>query len=152
MLITAQEVVAMAFTPADRVRPSQITDFAILSAQRKFIKPVLGGLYDALMLNRYSQLLDRFVKPALAMYVKRLMLPSLSARVTPEGVTVHTSEYSHSADTQALRALLRSVESDARTLMLRAVDAVESAPEEYPEYNPDDNILNSRTLGCGILL
>lgn len=56
-LITPSDVIAAAFRPSDFVREQSVLDADILSAEQKFLVPVLGKLYDALREGLYPTLL-----------------------------------------------------------------------------------------------
>ena len=49
------------------------------------------------------------------------------------------------AGTQALRELQRSLRRQARTLLRRAAEHLETHAAEFPEYDPHKNILNRCT-------
>ena len=86
-LISPDEVVASAFAPLDHITPEQISPLTIAVAQERFIVPVLGEKMVAAMLEgSYSELVDEWVAPALALYTRVLMMPMLAMRAGAAGV------------------------------------------------------------------
>ena len=85
--MTSSEVAEIAFKSSVGISGADfIPEIAILSAQNKFIRPALNGLYDKIGEGGYTELLDEYVKPALAYYVRYLLLPTISAQVGTVGV------------------------------------------------------------------
>lgn len=152
-LITAAEVVALAFGGEENFRASEISDAAILAAQQKFIRPVLGGaLCKAMEQNRQTTLHNTYLKPALALYIKFLVLPALAAQVSMAGVVAYIGEGYRSVDTVTFRRLLRRIRSDADALLDAAIDYIESNAALFPEYDPEQNIRNRVRLEGGVVL
>ncbi|MDL2319896.1 hypothetical protein LJC45_02050 [Alistipes sp. OttesenSCG-928-B03] len=151
-LITPAEVAALAFTSAAEGDVSAISESAIAAAQQKFIKPVLNGLYAALEEGRYPELLVEYVKPALAQYVRYLVLSSVASHVGTAGVIQPRAATFATAPEKSLAALRRRARSDARTLMRRAVEHIETIAADYPEYDPAQNILNRVSIEAGVVL
>lgn len=150
--MTPAEVAAAAFPGSLDDEGGFIPEGAILSAQHKYIKPVLNGLYDGIMEGRYDTLTDEYVKPALACYVRYLLLPSISAQAGTTGVIQPKGASFGSASDKAVAALRRRTRSDAAAMMGRLIGHIESAPEAYPEYNPARNVLNRVSTDAGIIL
>ncbi|MDR2886336.1 MAG: hypothetical protein LBU95_06115, partial [Rikenellaceae bacterium] len=113
------------------VRPA-----AIVSAQQKFIRPALGPLYDSLLDGLFPDLTDSYIKPALALYVKWLLLPSLAVRSGPMGVVRHTTANAQPADPKAIAAARRRVKADATALMCCAVEHIAANPVLYSGFEP----------------
>ena len=74
LLISKQDVVNMAYVPSEQMRAELVPQAVIAEAQYKFIKPVLNGLYEQLLADAHSELCELYVKPALAYYVKYLII------------------------------------------------------------------------------
>ena len=67
-IITAQEVVDIAFAANSNMKAESINEHIIHIAEVKYLRPALGvELYDKL--SEYTELVDK-VKPALAFFVK----------------------------------------------------------------------------------
>lgn len=151
ILITPAEVAALAFG-SPPATDGHISESSIISAQHKFIKPVLNGLYDKLLQGEYAALLDEYIKPALAHYVRFLVLPAIATQVGTIGVIQGRGPGFMAADAQTVRRLRRRARADANALMRRAVEHVESLRSDYPEYDPAKNVLNRVSISSDIIL
>lgn len=153
LLITPAGVAEAAFLAPDFLAPEAIPESTILAAQQRFICPVLGGaLCDAMAGGAYPEFLDGFVRPALALYVKMSMLPSLAVQTGAAGVVeVNPPGLARARDTR-LNAAVRRLRDDARALMLRAVEHLEASPDDYPEYDPARNVLRRCSIAGGMVL
>lgn len=152
VLITAEEVVKLAFGESQGVEPEDIGVSSILSAQQKFIKPVVNNLWNRLLVGGDSKLLESYIKPALACYVKYMVLPKLQLSVGSMGIVQHRSSHFVTASDSQLRELRRSVKKDADALMRRAVEEIERNSNLYPEYERAKNILNRCSISSGVIL
>ena len=141
LLMTPHEVVEIAFRGVEAVDENVIGEAPILTAQYKFIRPVLGKLYEALLEGKYPELLNGYVKAPLAHYVKWLLLPRLSVQCGGIGVVQFKGENFSAAGDGAFAMLRQQVRSDAQALMKRVIERIESALEEFPEYDPEQNVL-----------
>ncbi len=152
LLITPAQVAETAFRAPDFITADAVPEATILAAQQKFIRPVLGGLYEKLCAGEYPDFLSEYLLPPLALYVKMLMLPSLSVQAGAAGVVeVDSKNLSRAGDTR-LRYAVRRLRSDASALMKRAVGQIESDPDAYPEYDARRNVLNRRSIEGRIVL
>ncbi len=135
-LITPGEVSSLAFSQADGISGADINEASIASAERKFIRPALGELYDELLAGGHAQLADLYIKAPLALYVKWLLLPSLALRVGPMGVARHTTDNLTPAGARDISLARRRVKADARALMQVAVEHIAANPGLYPSFSP----------------
>ena len=152
LMISAEEVVELAFGASHGVKPQDVEVVTILSAQQKFMKPVVNKLWQPLLEGRYPELLDGYVKPALACYVRYLMLTKLALSVGSRGVVQHKSAHFATATDEQMRELRRAARSEADTLRARAVEKIEGDKGRYVEYLSSRNILNSRSISSGVVL
>jgi hypothetical protein len=153
LLITPAQVAETAFRAPDFITPDAVGEATILAAQQKYIRPVLGdALYDAVCRGDYPTLVEDHLKLPLALYVKMLMLPSLAVQAGAAGVVEVNSKNLARAGEGKLRAALRRLRGDARALMRRAAGHIETAPGDYPEYDPARNILNRCSTEGGLVL
>lgn len=151
-LITAQQVVAMAFGGTNNLRAEEVCPSTILAAERTFLLPVFGAtLLDQLREGSHPSLLA-LLQPALALYVKRLMLPSLAARVGMAGVVRYAPEGYTEADNNLLQRLQRRTKADADALVDQAVELVAASPDSYPSYSPAHNVRNRTRISAGVVL
>ncbi len=145
-IITSAEVAAMAFPGSLDPDGSFIAEASILTAQQKFIKPVLNKLYDRL--SNYPDLVNEYVKPALAQWVRFLVLPSIAAQVGSTGIIAPRGQNFESVAPMSAAALRSRTKADARALSRRMVEYIEDHASEFPEYDHTLNIL-SRTSTTG---
>lgn len=151
-LISFEEVAELAFGGNENVRQEHISYAAICSAQRKFIKPVLGALYDAVAEGEYAALLDEYIKPALAGYVKYMALPTISAQVGVAGVVQYDGAEFDKAGDKAFARVLSRIKNEADALAQVMIDHIEAHAEQYPEYSASDNIKNRVSMSGNIIL
>ncbi len=124
LLITPAQVAELAYRSPDFINPDSVSEATIVAAQQKFIRPVFGPLYEKLCDGLYPEFVAEYVVPALALYVK---------------ITMQTSSK-------------RNLRTEAKALILRAIQHVEANPAAYPEYDPRENILNRCSIDGGIVL
>jgi hypothetical protein len=89
-LITSTEVISIAYIT--ELDPTMIKDEVIATAERKYIRPILSvQLYEDVVANQqqYSTLIEQYVKPCLAFYVKFSMMNQQ---------LLETSQYTPGAD------------------------------------------------------
>ncbi len=89
-LITSTEVISIAYIT--ELDPTMIKDEIIATAERKYIRPILSvPLYEDVIANQqqYSTLIEQYVKPCLAFYVKFSMMNQQ---------LIETSQYTPGAD------------------------------------------------------
>ena len=152
-LISPEEVALQAFAPLDRVTPADVNPLTIAVAQERFIVPVLGAaMVEALAAGNYTELLNQSVAPALALYTRVLMIPALALRIGSVGVSRSANQYLDAATENELRSLRRTALAQAATLLQKAVTAIESAPDLYPEYDARQNIWHSCRTDGGVVL
>ncbi len=150
--MTPAEVAAAAFPGSLDPEGSFVPVGSIVAAQQKFLKPALNGLYDRLEQGAYSELLEEYVKPALAHYVRYLLLPTIAAQVGTTGVVQPRSSSFGAASDKAVEAIRRRTRSDATALMQRLIEHIETLAADYPEYDPAKNVLNRVSTASGIVL
>lgn len=153
LLITPAQVASAAFRAPDFISEDAVPEATILAAQQKFLRPALGpAMFDALCGGKYPELLADHLLPPLALYVKMLMLPSLAVQTGAAGVVEANPKNLAKVGDTKLRGAIRRLRGDASALMRRAVERMEAAPHAYPEYDPDENILNRCSIEGGVVL
>lgn len=151
-LISPEKVASQAFAPLDHVTPDDINPLTISVAQERFIVPVLGeAIIEAMIGGDYAELTDKWVGPALALYTRALMLPALALRTGAAGVSKGSNQYLDAATENQLRSLRRTTLAQATTLLRKAVARIESAPDNFPEYDPRMNIWRRCRLDGGVV-
>lgn len=153
ILVNAAEVAALAFGGDEEAMCGVVDDVVIAAAQDKYLRPVLGdALLAAVGDGKYSGLLGTYLQPAIAWWVRFLALPAIHTQVGAAGVVSYGGNGFMPADDKSLRRLLRLTRGKAETLTRLLMRHVESMPEEYPEYEPENNILNRASIAGGIVL
>ncbi len=153
LLITPAQVAEAAFRAPDFITHDAVPEATILAAQQKFIRPVLGdALYEKLCAEEYPELLSEYILPPLALYVKLLMLPSLSVQAGTAGVVEVNSKNLARVGDAKLRYAVRRLRSDASALMKRVVEHIESDPAAFPEYNVRRNVLSRCSIDGQVVL
>lgn len=126
-LTTPQNVIEIAFAGAPYVAESAITEADILTAQVRYITPILGEeMMVALSLNAYDDLLNDYVIPALVECV----------RIDANPANAPTTR----------RERLR-----AKALLRLLSDYVEENKGEFAEYSSFDNVMNRCCNNGGIV-
>ena len=118
LLMTPAEVVEAAFGGGDVIDAAIVTESAVLAAQRRYLRPVFGvSFYGALEQGRYGAFLAEYVRPALALFVKYLVLPDAAVRLGRLGIVRFGGEYiepTEGADLQLQRERDRADAVDCR--------------------------------------
>lgn len=151
-MITAEEVVALAFGGDAHLDRAKISDGVILAAQNKFIRPVLGGVYDVAHTPPYLSFVNEWVKLPLALYIKWLLLPELIVEVGASGVVVRSCEDYVSASEEQLRVMMQRLRSEAEALLDRAVEELDKHPSLYTAYSPKDNVRCRTRIVGGVVI
>lgn len=152
LLITPAEVLALAFPSAEYLREDTILPSKIETAQLRFLQPVFGPLYDRLGESRYGEFTDRYVKPALACYVRCLVIAGQGAAAGATGTMRPRTEYASDAGARTLTLMAAQARCDADTLLEQALRHVELHPDRFPEYDPERNIRKKILIKGGFIL
>ena len=152
LIIHADEVVDAAFAENDQIDRRAISDYRIESAQLKFLRPVLGDMYRAVENGVYPDFTSKFIKPALAWYVKYAVLPELAVKTGNTGIMRSKSANSDSAEINELTVLRKEAKKIAGSLLDKAVDHLCENREQFPEYNPEKNVRKRISVNGGIIL
>ena len=153
LLITPAEVVALAFGCGAELLSGQISQATIVAAERKYLVPVWGAkMVERMKAGDFAELVEEWVRPALALYVKRLVLPSLAVKVGVAGVVSYLGEGFEMVGEATLARLLRRTKADADALIDKAVEVVEASPEEYPDYCATNNVRHRVNVASGVVL
>lgn len=122
LLLDSERVISLAFADSDFVAERMVTPASILSAQSRFIEPIIGrALLLSICEGHYIELLEEYVAPALAEYVR--------VEITPQ------------SDPHR-QALLRR----ARAMAARLSDHLDENQTLYLEYKPSNNILHKISI------
>lgn len=92
-IITPSEVVEYAFSPREEISPGSIRPTKIDIAAEHFVRPRFGDeLYERFLGGEYLPFVDEYVKPALAHYVRYVMVDDISIQLTDNGAVVFENE------------------------------------------------------------
>ena len=99
LLITAAEVLETAFPSNEYVPEGMIVPARIETAQLGFLRPVFGKLYDKLGEEPYAAFCRTYIKPALAYYIRYLMVDEQCAAIGAAGIRQNKSAYTEPSRT-----------------------------------------------------
>ncbi len=133
-IITADEVVSIAFNGLTKIKADCISEYAIKCATEKYILPILGKTMYNLLTTTYSDFNNEHIKPAAAFFVKAEAIPELSLVLGNFGVAVTNPQYMNSATDAQRAALYENTLSKGRTLMDAAVAYINENADEFPDY------------------
>lgn len=142
----------LAFSASNSISPASIKEAKIIASQEKYLRPVLGKLYDALLENRYPDLLEEYIQPALAHYVRYAIIPDLSLRLNDKGVQTPFSDHANAATDKQRAELRQQDKEDANVLLDQAVRYISKNRDKYPEYEPQKNVRRETIFNGGIIL
>ena len=151
-MMTVAEVVQTAVGDAGLCE-GVLSEQDVRSAQLRHLAPALGrAMYGAVLEGRYAELADEWLKPALALFVKAAVLPSLMQRVGAAGVVRYGGETFEAASDAAVVAWSRRVRRDAATLLDAARRQMAADPAAYPEYDPAEDVHCRTSIAGGVVL
>lgn len=158
-LITAADIITNAFTN-NTVDPNVIKDNFIEIAQEEHIFPVLGeDLYDeivdqnntASLTAENTTLLDTYIKPALAFYVKYEILDDMSVNTTDKGLQIPESDFSRAANSEERADMKNKAKKHGDTLADKMTRFLKDSTD-YPLYSNGINQRNQVTVKGGVIL
>ena len=133
-LITAQEVIELAFAENSNMREESIPQTTIGIAEIKYIRPAFGAMY-ALLADKYADFTNEYVKPALAYFVKCEMVSSIAIDMSNSGVAVANPQYQSAASDKQRQRLYDSEMGKAKTLLDYAIAYIAIHSEDFPDYS-----------------
>lgn len=143
-LITPAQAVALAFADGEYVSPEAVTEADIAAAERRYVVPVIGHkLHQRLTEGAYALFTEEYLAAVVALWTRVLLQPMLDIRTGQCGTTAPRPEGGQPAsDFQSLR-LTQSLRTKARVLLRRAAEHLDANTAEFPEYDPETNILKN---------
>ena len=145
-LITPLQVLRLAFGEGEYLPPESVTEADIAAAERRYLVPVIGlTLYEKLLGGACADFRTGYLEAPAALFTRAVLQPRLDVRTGQCGTVAPKSAAYQPAGTQALRELQRSLRRQARTLLRRAAEHLETHAAEFPEYDLHENILNRCT-------
>ena len=145
-LITPAQAVALAFADGEYLAPESVTQSDIAAAEQRYLVPVIGRLlYEKLLSGSHAGFTTEYLAAPAALFTRIALQPRHADRTRQCGTHSPKNDAKQPAHTQALRELQRSLRRQARTLLRRAAEHLETHAAEFPEYDPHKNILNRCT-------
>ena len=132
-LITAQEVIELAFAENSNMREESISDTSIRIAEIKYIKPVFGNMYSMLG-TTYATFTKEYIKPALAYFVKCEIVSSIAIDMSNSGIAVANPQYQSAASDKQRQRLYDSEMGKAKVLLDDALAYISAHAEEFPDF------------------
>ncbi|MFI3331310.1 MAG: hypothetical protein R3Y38_05850 [Rikenellaceae bacterium] len=146
-LIFPSEVVDLSFDAKAVGVKENISFSQILAAEAKFIQPVFGDIYTAMQQGELVDFTSDYIKPALALCVKAMVLPFLGLVQGPLGLTQAAIYKDLEIDDDKITLLRSCIIEDANALILRAVTYVKNNPQEFKDYKYARKISASPFVG-----
>lgn len=141
-LITSDEAVRLAFPEGELVEAARISEPDIAAAEELYLVPVIGRrLHARLLAGAYAPLREEYVAPATAVWVRILVQPAFDIRTAQYGTTAPKSSYYEPAGAEPLRRRDKALRIRGRSLLRRLTAYLDAHRAEYPEYDPEENIL-----------
>ena len=151
-LINTTQLLQYAFGNGEYLPPDTFTEGDIAAAEARYLRPVIGPeLHDRLLAGDYPELCTDYLARPLALFTRLMLQPRLDIRTGQSGTSAPKSSWGQPADEEARRRQCRALRTEARTLLHRAVDYLESHRTEFPEYRPERNILKRCTTDGGFV-
>lgn len=94
---------------------------------------------------------QNYLAAPLALYTRLLLQPRLDIRTGQSGTTAPKTSWGQPADDEALHRRRHALHGEARALLRRAVEYIETHRDEFPEYRPEKNTLNRCSTDGGFV-
>lgn len=90
LLINPAEVIKYAFNSREMISPELIRETKIDISQEVFVRPRIGDeLFDKITGGEHKKLTDEFIKPALAYYIRYIVIEELAVKLGDDGAIVY---------------------------------------------------------------
>ncbi|MEG1982617.1 MAG: hypothetical protein RR037_02680 [Alistipes sp.] len=145
-LITPQQAITLAFTDGEYLPAETISETLITAAEERHLVPVMGQvLYARLIAGAYPDL-KSLAAPAAALFTRLLLQPNLNIRTGRFGTTAPRSSSWEPAAEQSLNQATKALRRQAALHLRRLSRHLDAHSADYPEYDPDTNILHHCTI------
>ena len=145
--INPDQVVELAFGSAYTITSSKITSLDILTAETRYLLPIVGEeLYAAILAGDYAALKEEYVAPLVAAWTRYLVEPQI-----PERCGNDTRGDFTEADYMLNSNIIRRLKVSASTLSRRLTNYLNAHAAEFEEYNPNNNPLNHCVMYGGVV-
>lgn len=164
IFITAAKVIELAI-PNQNIMEDWFKDEQIRTAQENFILPVLGsypdgsGLYDYLVAEEtltgdYKTLMEEYIWPALAFYVKYQCAPDIYTQMGDAGLMQNRTDYSSGVSTKDKEIYRNQALQDGHTMVTRMVRwlNLDENSAKFPQWSSGDDINTKVNYSGGIII
>ncbi len=152
LIIGSEEVLSLAFRPVEKMAVGSVPEAVIESAQRRYLKPVLGKLYDRIVEGEYADFAVEYLRESLAFYVKADLIASGAGMLGSTGMVRMKGDYTSPASSGEAAMARLEAKKTADALLDRAVEFIEADPEGFPEYDPSQNVRRRVRLQGGMVV
>lgn len=138
-LMTADRLFSLVFTREESYNAAVIMPVDIAEVESRYLVPVVGSaLYEAMQGGSYAELVDEYVAPMVAAWVRYVVEPHLASRCC----IYHTQrDITESVNENSAR-VMRALRAKSVALTRRLSDHLNAHSSDYEEYNPGINPLN----------
>ena len=151
-LVTPLQVLKLAFGEGEYLPPEIIAEADIAGAEQRHIVPVVGrALYEKLLAGSYPDFRTEYLASPAALFTRAVLQPRLDVRPGQCGTTAPKSAYAQPAGDTARRHLRCALLAQARMLLHRAAEHLRAHRDEFPEYDPENDIFNRCTTDGGFV-
>ena len=139
-LISKSEIVSIAINEAN-FETTFIKDSIINLSNLKYVKPLLGeDLYYQILVEALASsftpenqaLVDDYIKPILAYYIKAEILPDVFARVSTAGLIMTTDEYGSNIGYKDRNDLIEATKNHAENLSELLIEFINETQDNDP--------------------
>ena len=138
-LVTPLQVLKLAFGEGEYLPPEIIAEADIAGAEQRHLA------------GSYPDFRTEYLASPAALFTRAVLQPRLDVRTGQCGTTAPKSAYAQPAGDTARRHLRRALLAQARTLLHRAAEHLRAHRDEFPEYDPENDIFNRCTTDGGFV-
>lgn len=154
-LITAEEVIALAFTDKNYL-PGKILDSHIEIAQEGFLRPALGDTFYAELTaappaGDNATLVNSFLKRPLAWFVRYVILPEIMVHASNSGLQVVIPQGTASASDKQAGTLREQAKQNADILLGVAMRYIRDNSQLFPLYEYHETTRSTTVIKGGII-
>lgn len=152
-LITPAQAVASAFTDGEYLAPEAIGEGDIAAAEQRYIVPVIGrAFHEKLLAGLHAGFTAEYLAAPVALFTRIAVQPRLDIRTGQCGTVAPKSGSYQPADAQSLRELPTQPCAARPARSCAALpEYLEAHAAEFPEYDPDNNILKRCTTDGNLI-
>jgi hypothetical protein len=154
-LITQAEVVALAFTDKNFL-PAKVLASHIAIAHEGFLRPAIGDEFymhltnDAVTVEE-TNLINTYLKPPIAWWVRYIILPDVIAHVSNTGVQLVQPQGTVMASDKQAGLLRDQALENAKILMDTAIRFIVKNELLFPLYSYSDTVTSSVNVRGGVI-